>query len=144
VVELAAKHLQEASPTVLFIQLDEVDGAGHGGGYGPAYPKYMAAVEEADKRVGELVAAVKKRKGFANEDWLFIVVSDHGGKDKAHGLDSPEERKVFLIVSGPGARKDEVSPGLGIVAVAPTAMQYLGVKIRPEWNLDGEPFGLKD
>jgi len=144
VVELAAKHLQEADPDVLFIQLDEVDGAGHGNGYSADSPKYVEAIEKADKYVGDLVAAVKKRKNYANEDWLIIVLSDHGGKGTSHGGDSPEERTVFMIVSGEQAKKAEVSPGPGIVAVTPTALHYLGVQIKPEWGLEAEPFGLKD
>ncbi|HUS47753.1 MAG TPA: alkaline phosphatase family protein [Phycisphaerae bacterium] len=148
VVELASKHLQEADPAVLFIQLDEVDGAGHGNGYTASSPKYVEAVERADKYVGDLVAAVKNRKNYANEDWLIILVSDHGGKANAgggHGGDSPEERTIFIVVSGNGAKKGAVvSPGPGIVAVTPTALKFLGVEIKKEWNLDAEPFGLKD
>ena len=149
VVELAAKHLQEANPDVLFIQLDEVDGAGHGNGYSPKVPKYVEAIERADKYVGDIVTAVKNRKTYAQEDWLIIVLSDHGGKDKAagggHGGDTPGERTVFIIVSGEQAKKGAVvSPGPGIVAVVPTALHFLGVKIDPAWGLEAEPFGLKD
>jgi predicted AlkP superfamily pyrophosphatase or phosphodiesterase len=144
VVQIASKHLQEANPDVLFIQLDETDGAGHGSGYSPDSPKYVEAIEKADKHVGDLVAAVKNRKTYANEDWLIIVLSDHGGKGSTHGGDSPEERTIFIIVSGEQAKKQVVSPGPGIVAVAPTTMKFLGVQIKPEWGLEAQPFGLKD
>ena len=46
----------------------------------PPVPEYVAAIERADKLVGEAVAAVKARKTYAEEDWLFVVTSDHGGK----------------------------------------------------------------
>lgn len=149
---LAVQHLQETDPTAVFVQLDEVDGAGEGNGFSPESPKYIEAIEKADALVGKLVEAVKKRKTYADEDWLFISVTDHGGTYNqqpdgshrgGHGGDTPQERKIFIIVSGDSAKKGEVSPGPGIVAVAPTAMRHLGVEIKPEWALDAEPFGLK-
>ncbi|MCE5325429.1 MAG: alkaline phosphatase family protein [Planctomycetaceae bacterium] len=149
VVELAKKELAENTPTLMFLQLDEVDGAGHGNNYGPKIPKYIEAIEQVDKHVGELVAAVKARKTYANEEWLIIAVTDHGGtKDPkgpggVHGGDSPQERKALIIVSGAAAKKGEVSPGPGITAAAPTALAFLGIKIAPQWNLDAQPFGLK-
>jgi hypothetical protein len=142
VIELLTKYLQEKDPTCVFIHLDEVDHSGHSNGFAPRLPTYQTAVETADKHVGEALAAVKNRKNYANEQWLVICVTDHGGINKVHGGQSPEERKVFLIVSGPSVKKGVVSPGPGIVAVTPTALKFLGVPIKPEWNLDAEPFGL--
>ncbi|MCE5326246.1 MAG: alkaline phosphatase family protein [Planctomycetaceae bacterium] len=155
---LAVKHLTETNPDLVFIQLDQVDGAGEGNGFSPKSPKYMEAVEKADTQVGQLVEAVKKRKTYANEEWLIILVTDHGGtyrvnKDPktgkevingSHGSDTPEERKIFVIVSGEAAKKQVVSPGPGLTVVAPTALHFLGAEYKPEWKLDGEPFGLKD
>ncbi|KKK90646.1 hypothetical protein LCGC14_2720910, partial [marine sediment metagenome] len=37
---LVVKELAEQDPTVLFVQLDEVDGAGHKNNYGPNIPPY--------------------------------------------------------------------------------------------------------
>lgn len=152
-VALATAHLTDANPDLVFVQLDQVDGAGEGNGFSPNSPAYMAAVEKADSQVGRIVDAVRKRKTYANEDWLIIVVTDHGGtytkKEDGtarggHGGDTPEERKAFIIVSGDHAKKGEVSPGPGIVAVAPTALRHLGLEIKPDWKLDAVPFGLKD
>lgn len=142
VVSLVTTHLMKEDPACIFVQLDQVDGAGHKSGYSTGAGAYLAAIEKADKQVGELVDAVHNRKNIANESWLFIVVTDHGGRGKSHGGDSPQERKALIIVSGEGAVKREVSPGPGIVVAAPTALKYLGIDIRPEWNLDGQPFGL--
>jgi arylsulfatase A-like enzyme len=144
VAEIAAKHLVETNPDAVFIQFDEVDGAGESSQFSVKSQKYIQQIEKTDGYIGELLAALKKRKTYADEEWLIIVTTDHGGKGNTHGGDSPEERRIFIITSGPGAKRGEVSPGPGIVAVAPTAMKYLGVAIKPEWNLDGQPFGLKD
>lgn len=142
VIELLTKYLQENDPTAVFIHLDEVDHSGHDKGFAPRLPTYLEAVEKADQHVGEALAAIKSRKNAANEQWLVICVTDHGGINKGHGGQAPEERKTFLIVNGPGVKKGIVTPGPGIVAVTPTALKFLGVPIKPEWKLDAEPFGL--
>lgn len=145
VVDLVVKHLAEKDPACIFVHLGSVDSAGHRHGYGPSIAPYLEAVEKIDGHVGQLVAAVRSRKTYAAESWLFIAVSDHGGRlppKPGHGGDSPEERTIFIIVAGDEAKKGEVSPGPGIVAIAPTVLRYFGVEIRPEWKLDGEPFGL--
>lgn len=156
-VGLAVAHLTETNPDLVFVQLDQVDGAGERTGFSPKSATYMEAVEKADAQVGQLVSAVRKRKTYAAEDWLVIVVTDHGGTYRvgqdpktgketingSHGGDSAEERKIFVIVSGDAAVKGVVSPGPGLVVVAPTALQFLGATYKPEWDLDGKPFGLK-
>ncbi|MCE9544399.1 MAG: alkaline phosphatase family protein [Planctomycetia bacterium] len=144
VVDLLTKYLADKDPTAVFIHFDEVDHAGHANGFDPRLPTYKTAVETADKHVGEVLDAVKKRKNYAQEKWLIICVTDHGGINKGHGGDSPEERTVFLIANGPGVKPGGVSPGPGLVAVTPTALKFLGVPIKPEWKLDGQPFGLGD
>jgi hypothetical protein len=155
---LAVAYIRDTTPDLVFVQLDQVDSAGERSGFSPKSATYMEAVETADAQVGRLVAAIRERKTYAGEEWLIIVVSDHGGtyqvsKDPAtgvetargsHGGDTPEERRIFVIVSGEAAKKGVVvSPGPGLVVVAPTALQFLGVTCQPEWNLDAQPFGLK-
>jgi len=145
--DLAVAEIATNGPTVLFVQLDEVDGAGHGNNYGPDIPPYVKAIEAVDKQVGRMVAAVRKRQKRHNEQWLIIAVTDHGGTTDGkgggrHGGQSDAERRVFLIVNGPGVPKQVVKKGPGIVAVTPTALTFLGIQIKPEWKLDGQPFGL--
>ena len=49
-------------------------------------------------------------QAYAREDWLIIVSTDHGGKDKGHGQDIPECRTIFLIVSGKSAVRGAIEP----------------------------------
>jgi arylsulfatase A-like enzyme len=92
-----------------------------------------------------LVAAMKGRKTFTDEDWLVIVVSDHGGKGKGHGggHKSPEILNSFLIVSGAAAERGEFAEQTYLVDAPVTALSHLGVKLKEEWQLDGKPRGLK-
>lgn len=144
-VAASVKELREGNPAALFCYIGQVDIAGHTHGFHPTVPEYISAIERADKLVGQLTAAMKGRKTFADEDWLVIVVSDHGGKGKGHGggHKSPEILNSFLIVSGAAAERGVVAEQAFLVDAPVTALVHLGVKLKDEWKLDGKPRGLK-
>lgn len=125
-------------PDVMFVQLDQVDGAGHRYDYVPESPNYLKAVEKADGQVGQMIQAVKDRSGYEKEDWLIIITTDHGGSDFGHGKDIPEHRNIFFILTGEKVQKGNIELNVNVVDVALTAMKHLGVKINPDWNLDGK------
>jgi predicted AlkP superfamily pyrophosphatase or phosphodiesterase len=139
----AEQVLRDRDPDALFVHFDEVDGAGHRHGFHPDVGPYVRAIEQTDRYVGRLLQAVRGRKTYAREDWLVLVSTDHGGSGKGHGRDLPEHRTIFLIVSGPSAARGEIKPAPGIVDVAATALEHLGVAIDPRWGLDGRPVGLR-
>lgn len=78
-----------------FVQLDDVDAAGHAHGYDS--PEYRMSIEAIDAQVGEVLDAVKSRP--AEEDWMVWVISDHGGRGRDHGRPSPEEMTIALVLS---------------------------------------------
>jgi predicted AlkP superfamily pyrophosphatase or phosphodiesterase len=141
----AVKQLTEGNPDLLFLYIGQVDVAGHTHGFHPTVPQYIAAIERADKFVGRVVAAVKGRKTYAQEDWLVIVTSDHGGKGTGHGggHQTPEILNSFLIVSGNSAQRGEFKEQVYLVDAPVTALAHLGVKAKEEWKLDGRVVGLK-
>ena len=134
--------LKDGNPDVIFVQLDQVDGAGHKFDYKYESEGYVKAIEKADKQVSEMVAAVKARKTYHKEDWLIIVSTDHGGSNFGHGKDIPEHTTIFYIVSGANTSKGELAEAK-VTDVCVTAMKHLGVQIKSGWNLDGEVRGLK-
>ncbi|GAB4455570.1 MAG: alkaline phosphatase family protein [Armatimonadaceae bacterium] len=143
VAKEAARYLQAENPDVLFLHFDEVDGAGHGHGYHPTIREYMSAIERADAHVGIVLAGLRARKTFTSEDWLILVSTDHGGKDKGHGADIPECRTIFLIVNGSSAQPGTITPPPTTVDIPATAMAHLGIPVKPEWKWDGKPVGIR-
>jgi arylsulfatase A-like enzyme len=136
-------HLGNATPDVVFVQLDEVDHQGHVAGFTPAASTYLRAVETVDSQVAEMTAAVRARSTYDAEDWLVLVTTDHGGMGNLHGLQSDEERTIFIIVSGGSTARDRVlSPGPGHVTVPPTAMEHLGLAVDPGWGWESQAVGL--
>jgi predicted AlkP superfamily pyrophosphatase or phosphodiesterase len=128
---------------VLFVHFDDVDGAGHGKGFHPTVPEYLAAIEKTDAYVGALLKAMRGRPKSAAEDWLVLVSTDHGGSGKSHGKDNPEHRTIFFIAHGPSVKPGTIEPPPLIVDVATTALMHLGVPPQKSWDLDGKAVGLK-
>ena len=122
-----------------------VDETGHKHGFHPDVPQYVAAIEQVDEHVGEVLTAMRSRPNFEREDWLVVVSTDHGGKGTGHGDGHkvPEILTTFIIVSGQSATKGRISQPTYVVDVPVTGLVHLGVKLDPEWKLDGKPVGLQ-
>ncbi len=98
--EEAARYLLAHQPLFTFVHLDHVDHAGHAEGwYTPAYSR---AVEKLDQLVGKMLDALRKAGMY--EQTVILVTADHGGIDKKHGGDTPQERTIPWIIRGPGIK----------------------------------------
>lgn len=133
--------LSSGDPDVIFCYQGYIDHAGHTFGFSPEVPEYMESIRLSDERIGEVIAAVRKRPKFAEEDWLFIVATDHGGIEKRHGGQTPEERVIPLIVSGGNTPKGMLSTAVvGQTVVPATVMRHLGIEVDPSWGWVGKAF----
>jgi len=137
-----ASILEKEDVDVIFVQLDEVDGAGHRHDYTVKSEKYLEAIERSDAMVGTMVAALQQRPRIEMENWLIILSTDHGGSDFGHGENIPEHTTVFYIASGTGVQGGEIAGEVGVVDVAVTALYYLGIPAKASWDLDGRVSGL--
>ncbi len=143
--DACAKFLREQDPTAVMIYLGQVDETGHRHGFHPKLPQYIQAIETVDGLVGKVLTAIASRPKFADEDWLVIVCTDHGGVGLGHGggRKTPEIRDVFLIISGPSAKQQRLEEPTYQVDVVATALTHLGIPLDPAWKLDGRAVGLK-
>ena len=142
-VVAALRALERDDLDAAFVYLGDIDVVGHDAG--SLSPEYRASIEWADARVGDLLAAVRRRLSYAREDWLILVSTDHGRTDAGgHGGTSDAERTIFFLASGPSVRSGTPLGDVGIVDVAVTALAHLGVPIDPAWGLDGRVVGLAE
>lgn len=134
----AVAQLGGGDVDAVFVQLDNIDHAGHD--HGAASGQYLDAIHAADAQVGRMVAAVKSRASYASEDWLIMVTADHGHTDAGgHGGSTLPERQTFLIATGPTLAPGSVRYDVKMPDVAASALAHLGVAIDPAWSLDGRP-----
>ena len=120
-------------PDFVFLHSAEPDTTGHGDGW--MSPAYLRAIERADRMVGEVVGWIRAKRMWSRT--LIIVSADHGGHDKTHNGEHPDDIIIPWITSG-GALPSRVLPdGARIHDIAPTILHALGLPI-PE-HLDGAP-----
>ncbi|MEU9114169.1 alkaline phosphatase family protein [Streptomyces sp. NPDC048483] len=134
----AVAQLKDGNPDAVFVQLDNVDHAGHSSG--AASQAYLDALHGADAQVGELLAALRSRPSYGSEDWLVLVTADHGHTDPGgHGGSTWAERQTFVIATGSGLPAGTLRNDVRLVDIAATALRHLGIPAYPAWKLDGRP-----
>lgn len=89
----------------VFSQIDYMDNAGHGTGYGS--DSYYQEAEILDKEIGRLLEALKQNDMY--EDTYIITLSDHGGRGFGHGNKTMLEYEVPFIINGPGIIKGKTT-----------------------------------
>lgn len=119
VAQEAVNYIYFGEPDAMFVHFDDVDHAGHNGGFSPDNPNYIIAIELVDQRIGDIIAAMKQRATYVSENWATIVSTDHGGIGTSHGGNSIEERNIFLIVSGDSIPNVEVLSDSVLTTIAP-------------------------
>ena len=88
----AIKTLDQKNVDLGFIYFCEADEAGHR--HGTVTGPYFDAIERIDGYVERIYESLAK----SNEDWLLVIVTDHGHRDEGgHGQDSPQERASFIL-----------------------------------------------
>ncbi|MGW3076101.1 alkaline phosphatase family protein [Kitasatospora sp. NPDC001132] len=121
-----------------FVYLGAVDETAHFLGCGP---EYRRAIETADRRLGQLLTALRERPDARAEEWTVIAVTDHGHRDEGgHGGRSPLERTAWIAASGPGLTPSTRPDSLHHADVAAHVYAALGIAPDPHWTLDGRPF----
>jgi len=126
-------------PDVLFIHLDQLDHEGHSAGYHPDTIEYMQAVSNVDEYIEAFYNMVEVRKQENEEDWLIVIVSDHGGRGYGHndGADDPEIRNTILILDNASVHATGVLNQSEQVDVVPTILNFLEVDLNAI-DLDGQ------
>jgi len=125
----AASHLKADSLDLLFVYFGWTDSCGHAHGW--MSPEQIAAIENADSCIGTVLAAAAE----GGRGVVSLVQSDHGGHERTHGTESPEDMTIPWILSGPGVRKGHAITGqVRIFDTCPTLARAAGLPAAPEWE----------
>ncbi len=138
--DAALQTLRSADPDAMFVYFGSVDEFGHGaiderGSFSPENAIYLNAISHVDSHVGELIRAMRARPKFAEEDWLVLITTDHGGRGNSHGGDSDLERNIWLIAHGAHLPRERLLHApVPQTALVPMMYAHLGISPRPEWT----------
>lgn len=104
VFESAQNMLINADPfgaDVLFLHFDELDAAGHSFGFSYEVPEYVEVLSTIDAYVENLYTTIEAKRQIG-EEWLILIVSDHGGEGFGHGDGgNPHINKTVFFVQHP-------------------------------------------
>jgi len=128
VCERILAYLNANDPVLLFVQFDEVDGAGQ---YGFGSERFLEYITKADALIGR-IAAKYNEKGYA-EDTLFIVSADHGGNGYGHGGDSDAEKLIFIGCAGKTVKAGTIEK-MNVKDIAAIAAHALGLEAPETWT----------
>jgi phosphopentomutase len=129
VADEAARLLAHEHFEFVFVYFGSVDGAGHL--YGWNSPEQLSQLERVDGHIGQLIAAMPA-------DASIIVHADHGGHERTHGTDSPDDMTIPWIAAGPTIRRGHtIAAPVSLLDTAPTIARLLGLRQPAEW--EGRP-----
>lgn len=81
----------------IFSILEPTDSTGHNKGFTYNNPEYKDAFKLEDSYAKQIIDTMKSRSTFAEEEWMVIITSDHGGIKTGHGNESIQERMTFVV-----------------------------------------------
>ena len=131
------------APDAVMWYIDWPDHGGHSFGYYPYSTGYLNAVHLADDGIGNALRAIAARPTFADEDWLVIVVADHGGYARSHGLMNGQATTIPFLVCGRNVAAGRIAGTPHNHCVAATALAHFGVDTSG-MGLDGDAVGGED
>ncbi len=137
--------LREKNPDAIFVYFGQVDETGHAevdraGKFSPTNVPYLDSIGRVDALAADVLAALRARPHFAEEDWLILATTDHGGIHTDHGKQTPDERDIWMLAHGGPFRGGAVlDQKCGHSVVPPTIFKHLGLAIDPAWGWEKTP-----
>lgn len=122
----AIEFINGHSPDFTFLYLGAVDEVGHK--YGWMSEEYIQSVYDSWACIEQVVRAIPE------EDYTVIVTSDHGGHERTHGTNKPEDMTIPLFLKGKAFAPGQAVGDANIVDIAPTITKLLGVRANRDWE----------
>lgn len=122
----AMRSLPVDRPDFAFVYLGTVDVAGHA--FGWMSKRYLEQAGYVDGALGALLAVLPAGAHV-------LVHADHGGHERSHGADSPDDMTIPWILAGPGVRAGhELQTPVSLLDTAPTLARLLHMKPDAQWE----------
>lgn len=96
-VNVLADVTQAGCSDFIFSIFEYTDHIGHDTGFNLANDEYVNAFYEAEATAMDIINAIENRDTYAEEDWLILITSDHGGYNNWHGGPTKQERYTFIV-----------------------------------------------
>ena len=126
ITDEAIPYIQKEQPDFLFLYLGNTDeDGGHDTGW--MSETYLKVVNKA-------IGCIEDVYNNLPEGYTLIVCADHGGHDRTHGHNIPEDMTIPVLFCGPKFEKGKPLSGVSIKDIAPTIAKLLEVPFVREWE----------
>ena len=124
--EAALNYIQKQKPDFVFLYMVETDEkGGHDNGW--MSQPYLQCIHDAIDNVKRVLEEV-------GDEYTVIVTADHGGHDRIHGTELPEDMTIPMFFVGPDFEPGKKLSGIGLLDIAPTIADIMGVPVPREWE----------
>lgn len=122
----AEELITEHKPDLVFLYQAETDEkGGHGNGW---------MSEEYLRRIHIAIDNVKRIIEKFGDEYSVIIMADHGGHDRTHGTQMPEDMIIPLFCYGPDFTPGENITDASLLDIAPTIAAIMGIGSDPDWE----------
>ena len=122
----ALEVIEKHQPDFVFVYMVETDEkGGHDNGW--MTDAYLKCIHDAIDNVKTLIEQ-------AGDEYTVIVTADHGGHDRAHGTDMPEDMTIPMFFYGPDFEPGKELQGVSLLDLAPTIAKLMNINASPEWE----------
>ncbi|MBQ2738436.1 MAG: alkaline phosphatase family protein [Clostridia bacterium] len=124
--DAAFEYISAKKPDFCFLYLVDTDEiGGHDNGW--MTDAYLGCISYA-------IDCAKRMIEAFGDEYTVIITADHGGHDRSHGTDSPEDMTIPMIFRGKRFTPARELDGVSILDIAPTVADIIGVPPAREWE----------
>ncbi len=123
--EACKAHITAYAPDFVWLYLGMVDEFGHD--FGWMSPEYLESVRIAADCCMDMV-------NYLPLEYSVIITADHGGHERNHGDNVPEDMTIPLSCHGSMFESGKVLKDVNIIDIAPTITDILGIVPDPDWE----------
>ena len=124
--DMALERISTSRPDFVFLYMVETDEKG-GHDHGWMTAEYMHTISVALDNVKRVWEACR-------DEYTIIITADHGGHDRGHGSDMPEDMTIPQFFLGKRFTPGKVLENVSILDLAPTVADIMSVPKAPEWE----------
>lgn len=124
--DAALARVKESHPDFVYLYMAETDDkGGHDTGW---------MSEEYLRRISIAYDNIKRVVDACAEEYTIIIMTDHGGHDRTHGTELPEDMTIPLFFLGDEFTPGKELSGLSLLDIAPTVTSVMGIPAVAAWE----------
>jgi len=124
--DLALERIRRSKPDFVFLYLVDTDEkGGHDCGW---------MSEEYLKRISIALDNVKRVWEECRDEYTIVITADHGGHDRGHGDNIPEDMTIPQFYIGPDFEPGKELENVSLLDTAPTIARLMDVPPADEWQ----------